>query len=223
MSYCDICWFVVILGTLVKKLRSDLNFAYEKNPIGSLFKVTDDPSKLDCAQLLKAKRVPVELTNCLYIVGRKHQNDLFDTCWRHQCDSCGQLSSFTAVYKEVCEPVVMECVQLLQSLEQRSITLEEVEKSFWKFEMTELSQHLLKLCEGIREYFPTNTTISLGKNWVPLLIKDIQVYKRISTYMDTANAVLKLKSSMYLTGDFNAVDTLAKQVCHNLFILMNSY
>ena len=215
--------FVVTLGTLVKELRSDLNFAYEKVYIGSLFKITDDPNKLDCVQLLSAKGVPAELTKCLCIVGRKHQNDLFDTCWRQQCHSCGQLSSFTAVYKEVCEPVVKECVQLLQSLEQRSIILEEVEKCFWKFEIPELSQNLLKLCEGIRECYPTNTTISLGKNWIPSVIKDIQVYKRISTYMNTANVILKLKISMNLTGDFNAVDTLAKQVCHKLCILMNDY
>ena len=221
--FCFAITLFVTLGTLVKELKSDFNFAYEKVSIGSLFKTMGDSGKLECAHLLSVKDVPVELTKCLYIVGRKHQNDLFDTYWRQQCNSCGQLSSFTAVYKEVCEPVVMECVQLLQSLEQRSITLEEVEKSFWKFEMPELLRHLLKLCEGIRECFPTNTTISLGKNWIPSLIKDIEVYKRISTYMNTANVILKLKSSMNLTGDFNAVDTLAKQVCHNLFILMNSY
>ena len=221
--FCTVSMLFVTLGTLVKELRSDFNFAYEKISIGSLFKITGDPNKVDCAHLLIAKGVPAELTRCLCVVGRKHQNDLFDTYWRQQCDSCGQLASFTAVQKEVCEPVVKECVQLLQSLEERCITLEEVERCFWKFEIPELSQNLLKLCEGIRECFPTNTTISLGKSWIPSVIKDIQVYKRISTFINTANVILKLKISMNLTGDFVAVDTLAKQVCYRLFMYFNEW
>jgi len=185
--------------------------------------VIDDSNNLQCAHLLSAMDVPADLIKFLFIVGRKNQNDLFETCWGQHCNlfntlwrqqhDVNDLPSFTAVYEAVCKPVIKECEKILVSLEQRSITLEEVEKRFWKFEMPELKQHLLKLCQGIRECFPTNESISAGKNWIPLVVDDIQVYKRISGYMNTANIILKLKNSMKLDGDFSAVNTLAKQVC----------
>lgn len=203
----------VTSGALVKQLESEFSVNYEEISVGSLFKATDGLINLQCIHLLSTVDVPADLIKCLFVVGKKNQNVLFKTCWDKQCMSCDNLSSFTEVYEKVCGKVVQECIQILISLEQRSITLEEVEECFWKYEVSELMQNLLKLCQGIQEYSPTNNPISPGKSWIPSVVDNIQVYKQISGYTNTAKVVLKLRDSMKLSGDFTTVDTIAKQVC----------
>ena len=156
--------------------------------------------------------IPEDLLNFLYIIGQKNRNDLFDACWRIHCHSTANLPSFAEVHLKVCVPVMNECKQILVTLEQRTMTLEDVEKYFWKFDENELYLNLLKLCQGIRECFPSEKSISDGRNWVHLAVSDIQVYQKISGYMKAAQTVLELRNAMNWTGDFTAVDTLAQQV-----------
>ena len=156
--------------------------------------------------------IPGDLLNILNIIGQKNRNDLFQTCWQLQCHLFANLPSFTEVHLKVCKPVMDECKQILVTLEQRTMTLEDVEKHFSKFDENELRQNLLKLCSGIRECYPTDKSVLDGRNWVHSAVSDIQVYKKISGYMKTAQTVLELKNAMEWKGNFTAVDTLAQQV-----------
>ena len=201
------------IGSLTKKLLEELNNNYNDIPVKDLFVlITDSGDPQLVCKFFSTENVPNELLRYLYIIGKKYPNDIFDNCWREQCKSCPNVHTFEAVYKMVCIPVLTKCKEILVSLEQGTMTLENVEQYFWRFESNELKSNLQSLCLGIKECFPDYKQLSAPRNWVHSIVKNIQEYKKISGYISAANIVLRLKDSMKLTGDFTAVNTIVQQV-----------
>ena len=164
------------------------------------------------SQFFSAENVPIKLLQYLYIVGKRYPSDIFESCWRQQCKSCVDLDTFQKVYEVVCIPVLTECKEVLVSLQQRTMTLQNVMVYFLKFEPDELKVNLQHLCEGLRECFPSDKQLVAPRNWVPAVVASIQEYKKIKSHITTAKIVLELKDSMKLTGDFTAVNTIVQQV-----------
>ena len=175
------------------------------------------------SQFFSTENVPIKLLQYLYIVGKQYPNDIFESCWRQQCKSCVDLDTFQKVYEVVCIPVLTECKEVLVSLHQRTMTLENVMVYFLKFEPDELKNHLQHLCEGMRECFPSDKQLVAPSSWVPGVVATIQVYKKMKRDITTAMIVLKLKDSMKLTGDFAAVDTIVQLVAKQLSIILMHY
>ena len=169
-------------------------------------------SQLTC-KFFSTENVPTELLQHLYIVGKKYPNDIFETCWKQQCKLYVNLDTFEVVHKMVCTPVLNKCEKILVSLEQGTMTLEDVEKYFWSFhEANELKGNLEKLCQGIKECFPNHKQLLAPRSWVPSVVANIQEYKKLDGYIVAAKIVLQLKDSMKLSGDFTAVNTIVQQV-----------
>ena len=171
----------------------------------------ENSAELKCMRF-STDNVPEDLLKNLFLIGKKNQNYIFETCWNQKCFLYANLPSFTELQQKVCIPAIDECKQILVTLEQRMMTLEDVDKHFAKFDEKELYNNLQSLCSGVRECFPTDRSISDGRNWIHLAVSDIQVYKKISGYTKTAQVVLELKNTMNWMGDFSAIDTLAQQV-----------
>ena len=174
--------------------------------------ITDSSNTQLVCKFFSTENVPAELLRYLYIVGKKYPNDIFETCWQQQSKSCANLHTFQAVYEMVCIPVLTECQEILVSLEQGTMTLENVEMYFWRFESNKLKNNLQHLCQGIKECFPSNKQLLPPRNWVSTVATNIQKYKKRSSYVAAAKIVLMLKDSMKLTGDFTAVNTIVQQV-----------
>ena len=198
---------------MTKKILKELNNDYSIVPVKELFVLTTDfnGSQLVC-NVFNTEDVPTELLKYLYIVGKQYPNDVFETCWRQQCESCVSLHTFEEVYKMVCIPVLLECKEILISLARETMTLESIEKYFWKFGINELKSNLVNLCQGIQECFSNDNQLLSHVRWVPTVVRNIGEYKKISSYIDAAKIVLLLKKSMKLTGDFTAVNTIVQQV-----------
>ena len=196
---------------MTKQLQVKFNADYDDVAVKDLFTETAD-SKLVCIYFT-AKDIPNELLKYLYVMGNKYHNDLFDSFWRERCNECDVLhiSTFNEVHETVCKHVLDKCEEILLSLEQKTMTLEYVDKYFRKFQETDLESNLLKLCQGIQQCYP-DTELKPARHWVHSVVVDIQEYKKIDSYMNVAKIVLKLKKSMNLTGDFTVIDTLAQQV-----------
>lgn len=202
-----------LIGSLTKKLLEELNSDYNIVPVKELFvPATDFSDSHVVCKFFNTEGVPTELLNYLYIVGKQYPNDVFEACWRQQCKSCVNLRTFEAVYEMVCIPVLTECKEILISLEQGAMTLENVEKYFWRFEISELKSSLVNLCEGMRQCFPNDKQLLPHEKWVSAVVRKIGEYKKISSYIDAAKIVLLLKYSMKLTGDFTAVNIIVQQV-----------
>ena len=199
-----------LLGILTKQLQKEFNAEYGGVAVKDLFIKTADSNQLVC-MFFTEKNIPNELLKYLYVMGKKYHNDLFDGCWREQCKQFYNLSTFMEVHEKVCIHVLDECEEILLSLEERTMTLENVEKYFNKFQETDLESNLNKLCQGIQQCFP-DTELKPAKRWVHGVVVHIQEYKKINSYLNVATIVLELKKSMNLTGDFTVIDTLAQQV-----------
>ena len=203
---------------MTKELLQELNKDYYDIPVKELFvSITDSSNTQLVCKFFSTENVPAKLLRYLYIVGKKYPNDIFETCWRQQCKSCANLHTFQAVYEMVCIPVLTECQEILVSLEQGTMTLENVEMYCWRFESNELKNNLQHLCQGIKECFPSNKQLLPPRNWVSTVAKNIQEYKKISSYIAAAKIVLMLKDSMKLTGDFTAVNTIVQQVFNDKY------
>lgn len=204
---------LLLIGSLTKTLLEELNTDYSDIPVKELFVPTTDSTgtPLVC-KFFSTEAVPPELLQYLYIVGKRYPNDIFETCWREQCKSCTNLHTFETVYKMVCVPVLAECKEILVSLEQETMTLENIENCFQRFEIHELNNNLQNLSQGIKECFPNQMQLSSSTKWVPAVVKNIQEYRKINSYVDAAKILLSLKDSMKLTGDFTAVNTIVQQV-----------
>jgi len=206
-------YLLLLIGSLAKILLQELNNDYNDVPVKELF---DSDESHSVCKFFSTKDVPTELLEYLYIVGKKYPNDIFETCWRQQFKSCADLLTFKAVHEMVCIPVLTECKEILVSLEQGTMTLENVEYYLWRFDINELKTHLQNLCQGLRECFPNDKQLLHHRNWVPSVVANIQEYKKIRSYRDAARIVLLLKDSMKLTGDFTAVNTIVQQVIQHL-------
>ena len=205
--------YLLSIGSLTKKLLQELNKDYYGIPVKELFvPLTDSSSSQVVCKFFSTENVPAELLRYLYIVGKKYHNDIFETCWRKQCKLCANLHTFQAVFDMVCTPVFTECKEILVSLEQRTMTLENVEMYFGRFDSIELKNNLQSLCGGMKECFPSEKQLLSPINWISTVAKSIQEYKKISSYITAAKIVLLLKDSMKLTGDFTAVNTIVQQV-----------
>ena len=163
----------------------------------------------------------------LYIMGNRCRNDLFESVWNKHCKQFNNLSTFIEVLEKVCMPVLNECKIILTSLEQKTMTLENIDKYFRKFQENDLESNLFKLCQGIQQCFP-ETELKPAKQWLHDVVLLIQEYKKINSYMNLATIVLELKQSMNLIGDFTVIDTLAQQVCtcitsYTIIIFMHRY
>ena len=210
--YCIIC-STFLIGSPTKKLKQELNCDYHDVPLKELIEpVTGSSDYQLVCKFFSAENVPIKLLQYLYIFGKKYPSDIFESCWRQQCKSRVDLDTFQKVYEVVCIPVLTECKEVLVSLEQRTMTLENVMVYFWKFELDELKRNLQHLCEGMRECFPNDKQLVASRSWIPPVVASIQEYKKIRSYLVTAKIVLQLKESMKLTGDFAAVDTIVQQV-----------
>ena len=215
MCACHYCiCSLLFIGSLTKKLFEELNKDHNNIPVKELFVpvTTSSGSQLAC-KFFSTENVPNELLQHLYIIGKKYPNDIFESCWRQQSKSYANLNTFEGVHQMVCTPVFNECEQILVSLEQGTMTLENVENYFSSFhETNELKNNLEKLCQGIRECFPNHKHLRAPRSWVPSVVTSIQEYKKLNGYTAAAKIVLQLKDSMKLNGDFTAVNTIVEQV-----------
>ena len=202
----------MLLGALTRQLQKEYNAEYNDVAVKDLFMETTNSNQQPVCKYFTVKDMSNKLLKYLFVMGKKYHNDLFESCWRKQCKSHNNLSTFTELHEMVCLPVLDECKEILSSLELKTMTLENVDKYFQKFQQgTDLESNLNKLCQGIQQCFPDEKCLP-AKQWVPRVVLHIQEYKKINSYMNVAKIVLELKESMKLTGDFTVINTLAQQV-----------
>ena len=198
----------LLIGALTKQLQEEYNADYNDVAIKDLFTIETIDSSQPVCIYFTVNDIPNELLECLYVMGNKYRNDLFDSCWRNRCKQCNYIFTFKEVHEKVCKFVLDECKNILKTLEQKTMTLENVDKYFQE---PDLESNLNKLCQGIQECLP-DARILPAKEWVHGVVVHIQNYKKINDCMNAATTVLELKKSMNLTGDFTVIDTLAQRV-----------
>ena len=115
------------------------------------------------------------------------------------------------IVTHVWEPTFLQCQQLLDELQSRSIRLSVVDEHFGRYQtrLDDLNRDLTKLCHGVNSClnnFTAKTT------WIRGVVQLIQQYWSLCRCADAAETFLELKQRLQLRGNFDVVEALAAKV-----------
>ena len=149
------------------------------------------------------------------IMSSINPSDLFNKFWQDKLNELGQtkgLVSFHDITELVWKPVFVQCQLLLSDLKSWKLKLHEVDQLFKERyyekqkallrDITNLSQAVNK-CQGIVEQ---------DSGWIKDATNRISQYWNLCNYHEAAQAFIKIRDTLGLTGNFSLVERVAKQV-----------
>lgn len=214
--------FLALLGLveLIKELDRD----FESKPIKSLC-ISRGPSHVENRCFLTAG--PLDPIKVKYdFMVRHYQNDFFHRIWEHTAIRAARFSTagltIPDIVTKIWDPAFEECCQLLDSLCNCSITLQEVDERFLRFNnnTSTIKLHLERLHKGV-EVCHNRQPPPRCPPWIDSAVERMQQYWTLSRYAKAAQTVLKLRDELNLTGDFALMKTIAKKV-HPIIIIIRT-
>ena len=154
---------------------------------------------------------------------RHYKNDIFHRIWIHTSNQAFKANSeltISDIVTKIWNPAFEECCRLLDSLSNCSITLQEVDDRFLRFNnnISMIKFHLEQLHRGVEECH--NRKLPPGcPPWIHSAVEHMQQYWTLSRYAKAAQTVLELRDMLNLTGDFSLMETIAKKVFKILIYL----
>lgn len=162
--------------------------------------------------------LPKEMIDHCIVIGKYENahNQLFDHLWQLEADAFKKTDaakpnniSYSVLFDQVWIPTVSSCKSLLNKLYNKSVTLAVIEEinQVENFEM-----HLSALCTAMLQCYPDDVCVSPPQQWVPQRMAHFSKYQEISNNLkctEATNVILKVKSSLSLTGDFKIIEHLA--------------
>lgn len=197
------------------QLLSEINTDHDLVCISALCHSVED--KVEFLSLKPA--LPLDEISDKFAVMMSTQSILFQEIWgRHM-----KLAATSVKRKEqleltiedikcvIWDPTFTECKKLLDTLHDRSIKLAEVECYFRNSRHEDMTWQLRELSTSVHKCAcadrPNNS------RWIDGVVQHICDYQSLLTLSKAATIVLTLKTKLSLTGDFKAIETLAKEVC----------
>jgi hypothetical protein len=204
------------LMELVRELDQD----FESKPIKSLC-ISNGPSHFENRCFYSA--LPLDPIKVKYdFMVRHHQNDFFHRIWERTAIRAARASAaeltIPDIVTKIWTPAFEECCQILDSLNNCSITLREVDDRFLRFNnnISTLKFHLEQLHKGV-EVCHDRPPPPRCPPWIDAAVERMQQYWTLSRYAKAAKTVLKLRDELMLTGDFTLMETIAKKVLSTVF------
>lgn len=106
------------------------------------------------------------------------------------------------------QPAIRECIRLLNSLEDRSIKLVDVDHFFKS--LKDRKRQLQRLSLGVSKCSSGKMTKEF--DWINDAIRHMEDYWSLLDLSQAASIVIKLKMKLDLSGDFRAIEILANEV-----------
>ena len=148
-------------------------------------------------------------------LSRHHQNDLFHRIWEQTSTRASRVNlelTIPDIASKIWEPAFKECCRILDSLQNCSIKLQEVDDLFVNYKGPQVIQdNLHKLHKGM-ELCCDRRPPQVCPLWIRNAVERMQQYWTLSRYAKAAEMVLNLKKRLGLTGDFSQMETIATQV-----------
>ena len=145
------------------------------------------------------------------IGGETHCSEIFLRFWRrtlNEAISDNPQLSLSDIYASVWQPSIGRCRKLLESLEDQSIKLSDVDTDLQPY-CDRLEVHLELLHKSMADITRKSGNLYLIKQ----AVRRIREYWNFCHYQRSANTFLELKKTLGLTtGDFRLVEKLSQQV-----------
>jgi hypothetical protein len=196
--------------TGLTELQAELEKDIDKELISTMcVRDQNDAIELQCfhsaASLLK-------FANEFQLIGGETRgSEIFFGFWRKTLDEAiteNPQLSLSDIYASVWQPSLGQCKKLLESLENQSIKLSDVDTDLQPY-CNRLDTHLELLHKSV-----TNITHKSGNFYViKQAARRVREYWNLCRYQKGANTFLELKKTLGLTtGDFQVVEKLSQQV-----------
>lgn len=152
-----------------------------------------------------------DFVNNFYILSHKHGSEIFARAWKNFMLSAIEhypTIDLNGVYPFVWQPCLESLNELLTSLSNLSMRLEDVDRNFARHK-DDLNTQLFAVFKGVTE----SVDESFHWNLIERAILRIQQYWELCRYCQVANILLRIRDSLGLdSGDFSLVEKLAKEV-----------
>ena len=187
---------------LIKSLQKD----FQKERISTLCKTvsSDGSFTFEC---LSAAKPLVSFLDDFYAITYKYPNEIFNRFWQQRLTKI-----LTIVLSDVAlslwRPVLQSCVSLLAKLESGDMTLFDIDHQFkliYFNKRDKLEHDLINLQRGVNAI----KHVSSDTNWIRKVVMNIGQYWDLCSYREAAEAVLKIRDALKLTGDFAIVERVA--------------
>ena len=201
---CYLCWYTCAGGVaLLKKLEKNFN----ECSIRTLC-VSDGEQ---CQVRYFPEASPLE--SCMegvWIMTVEFKCNIFREYWSMRSNSVVRSDfSLADVTTEVWGPVFSQCEKLLASLMDCSISLTMVNQLFHQMSRERIEYNIKQLQRGV-EWCRGRKNVDFM--WIGGVINRMNQFWRLSGYTDAAQAFLKIRDALKLTGDFKLVENVASQV-----------
>ena len=149
------------------------------------------------------------------IMAGEHNNDVFRKIWLKTCNSVQKSSAeltIEGIVDHLWEPTYEKCLQLLDSISERSMLLSVVDYYFLQYkDERKIEAHLFSLYSGV-EMCTNNKKPSLPPRWLRVGVHLMSQYWKLCQYAKAAQVVLDVSEKLKVTGDFSLMTTLAMKV-----------
>ena len=116
------------------------------------------------------------------------------------------------VDKELWTPVFSQCVKLLAKLKDYSLSLQEVDQLFKGQVVKDITGNIKQLCRGV-ELCENDRNVK-DFEWMEGVVDRMNQFWTLCSFAEAADAFLKIRYALNLTGDFKLVEQVASRVRH---------
>lgn len=160
--------------------------------------------------------IPLDPIKAMYdFMSRHHQNDIFHRIWdRTSIRASREATELTIqdIVTKIWDPAFKECQKILDSLQDSSMKLREVDDRFSSYDHSDAIQtHLYKLFKGVEVCCNRKQPVTCP-TWIKSAVQRMHEYWTLSRYAKAAQTVLDLRARLGLTGEFSLMETIATQV-----------
>ena len=156
------------------------------------------------------------------IMCREYSTGIFFYIWKSKVKAARNIVIHRAaelviedIKLTIWDPAINECISLLESLQDRSIKLTDVDCYFSK--INDLESQLRHFHDGIMRCLGSAKHVKNFK-WLRTAVNLIEEYWSLLRLADAADIIMDIKNSLNLSGDFTLILSIAKKV-GNVFAL----
>ena len=202
------CYSLYCIGQ--PRLMKELQRNFEEQKINKLCVTSSSDGSCSVVCFPDARPLDPCLDN-FYVISFHYSSDIFNMIWQETLKAIGQLS-FTDIDVSLWRPALQSCISLLAKLKAGDMTLSDIDHQFklvYFKKRGQLEQDLINLQRGVNAIKHASASDS---NWIWKVVKNIGQYWDLCSYREAAEAFLKIRDTLKLTGNFAIVERLASKV-----------
>ena len=214
------CYSLYCIGQ--PHLMKELQRSFEEQKINKLCVTSSSDGSCNVVCFPDARPLDPCLDN-FYIISFHFSSDIFNRIWQETLKKICQLS-FTDIDVSLWRPALQSCISLLAKLKAGDMTLSDIDHQFklvYFKKRGQLEQDLINLQRGVNAIKHASASDS---NWIWKVVKNIGQYWDLCSYREAAEAFLKIRDTLKLTGDFAIIKRVASKVLiaafHFMFFLL---